>query len=1009
MKEVSAKLIDNYLISETIHDSVEGVIYKSVDNKSGNKVLIKLYYPTLAWSDEVLSEFFNLVSYLRFIEHEYLLPILDVGKHENLPYVVFEDRSEFLLINKPESQISDNDALNFSKHVAEALDFLHKQEILHGTLNPSNIIVDSDGFPQVFDYGLSGVFKKLLIENTDDGFDNLSIANLKSTSPEQIQGRTPTRLSDLYSFGIIFYYYIFHEYPFDSQYLPEIAASHIMPGLVRNVDLPKTMSGKTLQVIQKCLQVDPRSRFESFAQLVDVLNRVLNGKQPRISYTKRFTVRRSGSSFRRDWIYASGIVVLIALVSFYIYSQRSLSPTIEPTSAAPLLPNSTEIPTKRESPTPTSAVSNSIQTVISPTILPTQGTIDSNVSKPAFENEKPAIPNEVISTSNLAQLHEIARLGYGKPESADISSNNDIAIATSAGVFIFRGTQLTHWFDVQGWATAVQFSKDDNLLAVGLKTGVIQVWDWQKENRIAVLSKHSGQINRILFTEDKMYSASEDRSIILWNLKSLTPIGDPIQAHSAGVNDIAVTSDGRILISCADDQLIRVWDLASKKKLYELTSKNARDFTGNMRAVAISSNDAFFAAGGDSGYLYQWKNWLPSSANSNPKPLLRNDVAPVGKKIWSIEYIRPDADLNDANLLLGLDGGESSIYVANRQKYEGISLSFNISSSPSGLSDVFGSGFGFESYSTFRNEITVSVNWDGSVTSDQSQLIAPMYDNLDRLDFSPRGDVLAAGGRRGTTNVWNLDNNQPLYKNLYFMPFGDPIAPDGSTIAILIGDSYQMKQLTGSQTAQDLSGAPKGGVVSYTSDGSVFVSSNLTQSKTWDFASGYETLFNRFIYLGCQITVSANDNKDLQVVSASGILPVKDARDSRADLLCPKSEKVKGNLSAFSKTLNLLVYINQNGLLEGFDASTNRTMWTSRLNNPGNATALAVAPDGSIVAAGDSAGIITFYDGVTGNQISQVVGNFGPIHAIIFSDDGKKIATAGEDGIARTFGIANNQ
>jgi len=1006
MKEDSARSIDSYNISKTIHESAEGVIYKAVNTASGSKVLIKLYYPTLTWPDEVLSEFFNLVGYLRFIEHEYLLPVLDVGKYENLPYVVFEDRSEFLLINKPEGQVSDDEALNFSKHVAEALDFLHKQEILHGTINPSNIIVDIDGFPQVFDYGLSGVFKKLLIENTDDGFDNLSIANLKSTSPEQIQGRTPTRSSDLYSFGAIFYYFIFREYPFDGQHLPELAASQIIPGIVRTVELPNEISKKTFQVIQKCLQLDPKSRFESFTQLVDILNRILDGRQPRISYTKRFATKRGASTFSTRWIYLGGVMLFVAIASFYIYSQRSLPLSLEPTSTISPLPNPIEtLPATKSHTQPTSDASSSSPTLMAPTTAPTQATVDAGDYKPAFENEQPRLPSEVITTINLTNLHEISRLGYGKPEDVAISANNDIAVATSAGVFIFRGSQLTRWLDSQGWATAVQFSKDNKLLAVGLKSGVIQVWDWQNENRIAVLSQHTGQVNRILFTEDKMYSASTDRSIILWNLKTLSPIGDPIQAHSTGVNDIAVTRDGRILISCADDQLIRVWDLASRKKLYELTSKNAKDFTGNIRAVAISSNDAFFAAGGDTGYLYQWKDWLPSSANSNPKPLLRNDVAPVGKKIWSVAYIRPDADLNDANLLLGLDGGESSIYVANRQKYEGISLSFSISSSPSSLADVFGPGFDFKSVSTFGNEITVSINWDGSVISDQSQLIAPMYDNLDRLDFSPNGEILAAGGRRGSTNVWDLKDNQPLYKNLYFMPFGDPIAPDGSAIAILIGDSYQMKQLTGSQTAQDLSGAPKGGIVSYTSNGSVFVSSNLTQSKTWDFASGYETLYNRFTYLGCQITVSANDNKDLQVVSASGILPF---RDSRADLLCPKSEKVKGNLSAFSKTLNLLVYVNQNGLLEGFDIGANKTIWTSRLNNSGNTTALAVSPDGSIVVVGDSFGRMTFFEGATGDQIAQTVGNFGSLHAIIFSDDGKKIATTGEDGIARTFGVVNN-
>ena len=67
MKEEGGKLIDNYEIIETVHESAEGIIYSADEKPSGTKVLIKKYYPSLNWSDEVLNEFFNLFSYLRFI------------------------------------------------------------------------------------------------------------------------------------------------------------------------------------------------------------------------------------------------------------------------------------------------------------------------------------------------------------------------------------------------------------------------------------------------------------------------------------------------------------------------------------------------------------------------------------------------------------------------------------------------------------------------------------------------------------------------------------------------------------------------------------------------------------------------------------------------------------------------------------------------------------------------------------------------------------------------------
>jgi serine/threonine protein kinase len=90
MKEDSAKTIGNYEITETIHETAEGIIYRALESSSGNRVLIKKYYPAMIWSEEALDEFFNLASYLRFIEHEFLLSVLDIGKQDGIPYIVLK-------------------------------------------------------------------------------------------------------------------------------------------------------------------------------------------------------------------------------------------------------------------------------------------------------------------------------------------------------------------------------------------------------------------------------------------------------------------------------------------------------------------------------------------------------------------------------------------------------------------------------------------------------------------------------------------------------------------------------------------------------------------------------------------------------------------------------------------------------------------------------------------------------------------------------------------------------
>lgn len=1003
MEDNGIKSIDRYEITETIRETTEGVIYRGVEKETSNKVLIKTYYPELKWSDQVLDEFFNLASYLRFVEHVYILSVEDIGKHKGKPYIVFTDTvTNFLIDRQAGRQPSQTETINFISRVAEALDFIHRQEILHGQLTPENIAIDPNGYPLLFDFGLSGVFKKLLHENMNDGFDSLSISDLKYTAPEQIMGRDPTRASDIYTFGIVAYYYLFGEFPFDGEHTAEIALSHFDSNPIL-VHPPESITLNTIQFIQKCLQVTPEKRFISFTQILDTLERIKSGKKARIRFKKRFAIKTKPVLSRVPVRLSISFAVILSLFAAY-YLMGSQSDDIAPSATFTVTLPVTAKPTQTQMVAAETPVATS-------TVVPQVTEQVEAGFKLAGENEAPYTTNETISISNLINLQEISRLGYGKPEDADVASDDiHSAIATSAGVFIFEENQLVKWIDPKGWATSAQFSPDGQTLAIGLMTGEIQLWDWEngiQQTPMAGEWHHTGKINRILFSQGPyLYSASADRHVIVWDWKSGKSVRD-IAAHALPVNDIAVTSDGKILISCSDDQLIRVWDLATSNKLYELGSDY---FDGAIKALAITSDDAYLAAGGESGYLYQWKfisNSLPAGSQVQP----RADIVPVTQRIWSLEYIRDDQEL-----LVGVDHGETLTYDATRVKYGGTSLVFKIPTRPKDWYDAFGSDFEFASFATFRNDSIISVNWDGSVRFQQNQIFSPMFDNLDRLDISPDGTILAAGGKFDSTHVWNLKTNQTLYQNFYEMPFGDPVSPDNSTVAIIVpsndlrlGDIYQLKKLTGTQITVDLSVALPNGNVGYAKNGSIFIASDLNTSKAWDFTSGIEVNVQAQDYFGCRVTVSqSNTREKLLVKSANDIFLPGD--DGLIDSLCPKAFQVKNNVSAFSRNLSLLAFVNSNGLLEAYDVATKSAPWSPyRLAGTDAVTSMAVSPDAGIIAAGTASGKIIFFDGNTGQPIGEIVGNFGRLQAIEFSEDGTMIATAGSDGIARVFGIVGSK
>jgi WD40 repeat protein len=479
------------------------------------------------------------------------------------------------------------------------------------------------------------------------------------------------------------------------------------------------------------------------------------------------------------------------------------------------------------------------------------------------------------------------------------------------------------------------------------------------------------------------------------------------------VNDIAVTGDGRIIVSCSDDGLIRVWDVASAKKLYELVFSTEGS---KPKAIALSPDDAYFAVGGESGYIYQW-NLIDSPSVTDPHPNLRTDPIPVTKKIWSLQYIRDGAEL-----LAGVEGGSTERYNSDRMNYPGVARNFQIAPPAKDLVDVFGPTFDFSSSAVMMGENIITSNWDGKISARQNQLLAPMYDILDRLDISKGGTILAAGGKRETIHVWDLTTNQLLYADGLILPYGHPISPDGSTIAIMVPKEikksittgnliteyfFRMRQLTGNQSSRDFSQAFPDQRVGYVHDGTIFVAGDLETSTTWDFASGFETQSIGYrINEGCRLTASGNDrNEVLQVYSPMGAFA--EWKEPYASHICQLAFRFGGTLSAFSDNLELFIHSKSKTVLEGYNVLDETVAW--QYPNESEISALAVSPDGKIVAFGDTSGKLVLINGRDGTYAMKIQGNFGAIRAIEFSQDTKIIVTSGDDGAVRVFGITDQK
>jgi WD40 repeat protein len=95
-------------------------------------------------------------------------------------------------------------------------------------------------------------------------------------------------------------------------------------------------------------------------------------------------------------------------------------------------------------------------------------------------------------------------------------------------------------------------------------------------------------------------SASGDKTLKVWDLNSGTELRT-LSGHTDGVNAVAITPDGKLAVSASNDDTLKVWDIDSGTELNTLIG---HDYW--VRTVAISPNGRFVVSGSWDQNLKVW-------------------------------------------------------------------------------------------------------------------------------------------------------------------------------------------------------------------------------------------------------------------------------------------------------------------------------------------------------------------------------------------------------------------
>jgi serine/threonine protein kinase len=188
-----------------------------------------------------------------------------------------------------------NEALEIARQICAGLGEAHAQGIVHRDLKPANIMMDRNGVAKIMDFGIARPFQGA------SQMTETVVGTPAYMAPEQVELKGVDARTDVYALGLLLYEMVTGSKAFEGDSPIAVAVKQLREIPTPPREIVPSLPAYAEAVILKCVQKDPRERFQSMDELAAAL-RSNAPARPAASLWSSFIadMRRSGRDLHRD-------------------------------------------------------------------------------------------------------------------------------------------------------------------------------------------------------------------------------------------------------------------------------------------------------------------------------------------------------------------------------------------------------------------------------------------------------------------------------------------------------------------------------------------------------------------------------------------------------------------------------------------------------------------------------------------------------------------------------------
>jgi WD40 repeat protein len=955
-----------------------GMVFKARKQSTQQIVALKVIRPDLLENltpdqrRKTVERFITEARVAALLEHENIVKVYDVGEIEGRPYYAMryvEGKSLSGLIQ--DGTVPSGRAAAYIEQIARAVHLAHQHGIIHRDLKPNNILVESKSDkPLVADFGLA----KLLVRDQEMTRTGDIMGAPPYMSPEQaLNSAGVTTATDVYGLGATLYALLTGRPPFQGDTavatLKKVVEEEPLSPRKINSAVPRDLE----TICLKCLEKDPKKRYESADQLAGRLRLFLENRpipdRP-VSRTEKLWrwCRRNpvvaGLLATVVLVVVTGIAAVLQQLDRAVTAEAAERNRADELGEANAKLQEEQKETKRQRKLASDRADENEDNLANTTM---------QLARARFEENSVSLAEEL-----LEQLKPKYRQSPWK------LLKNYVA----GSPVTLRGHQHN--------VTSVMFSPDGQTLASGSDDQTVKLWDARTGQELRTLRGHQNDVRSVTFSPDGQTLASGSYDVKLWDART----GQELRTlRASGGTSVAFSPDGQTLASgSSSDKTVKLWDARTGQELRTL-----RGHQNDVRSVTFSPDGQTLASGsGD----YTVKLWDVRTGQelrtlrSSRRPT--SFVEPV-QGISHQDYVNSVTFSPDGQTLASGSSDQTvklwdvrtgqELRTLREHQDAVISVTF----SPDGKTLASGS-----------SDKTVKL-WDAR-TGQELRTLRGHQKYVLSVTFSPDGQTLASGSGDQTVKLWDVRTGQEhrTLRGHQGDVFTVTLNPDGQTLASASWDrTVKLWDVRTGQEHRTL-GGHQGIVwsVTFSPDGQTLASgSQDTTVKLWDARTGQELRTLRGHQSEVRSVTFSPDGQTLASGSNDHTVKLWDARTGQ-ELRTLRGQHIVWSVT-FSPDGQTLASGSEDNTVKLWDARTGQELRTLR-GHQHVVTSVTFSPDGQTLASG-SGQRVKLWDARTGQELRTLRGHQGGVNSVTFSPDGQTLASATWDKTVKLWDARTGQ